>query len=136
MTIAFDNRSGGAVPLGRWLAEDLVLAADSASNGTAKRASVMLGMAETTFRRRLDKVKRELQIGSSARSSAWSTMRPILSRLVTAPEVLAGKSIFEEARQMLLKEVVERVRQDGVLGSALMGVTSPTYRRWTAALKS
>jgi hydrogenase-4 transcriptional activator len=136
VTIAFDNRNGGAVPLGRWLAEDLVLAADSVSNGTAKRASVVLGMAETTFRRRLDKVKRELQIGSSARSSAWSTMRPILSRLVAAPEVLAGKSIFEEARQMLLKEVVERVRHDGVLGSALMGVTAPTYRRWTAALKS
>jgi len=37
---------------------------------------------------------------------------------------------------VLLEEVVARVQQDSVLGSALMGVTTPTYRRWTASLGS
>ncbi len=124
------------VPLGRWLADDLVLAADSAANNTARRASFALGMAETTFRRRLEKVKREFQTGLGARSDAWSSMQPVLSRLLAADQGAAGENIFERARQVLLEEVVARVQQDNVLGSALMGVTAPTYRRWTAALNS
>jgi hypothetical protein len=66
------NSGGVPIPLGRWLAEDLVLAADKANNGTARRASTTLGMAETTFRRRLEKVKREAQAGLIARQAATS----------------------------------------------------------------
>ncbi len=47
------------VPLGQWLIEDLVLAANHAANGVARRAAANLGLAETTFRRQLEKVKRE-----------------------------------------------------------------------------
>ena len=130
------DNSGGPVPLGRWLAEDLVLVADSAAGNTARRACSALGMAETTFRRRLEKVKREFRAGLSARSEDWAAVPPVLSRLLAGSDAPAGENIFERARQVLLEEVVARVQQDSVLGSALMGVTTPTYRRWTASLGS
>jgi len=130
-----DNR-GVPVPLGRWLAEDLVLAADSKANNTARRACSALGMAETTFRRRLEKIKREFQAGMSARSEDWALVQPVLSRLVAANQASDGENIFERARQVLLEEVVAHVQQDSALGSALMGVTAPTYRRWAASLHS
>ena len=135
LVAVLDNR-GVPVPLGRWLAEDLVLAADSTANNTARRACSALGMAETTFRRRLEKVKREFQAGMSARSEDWVLVQPVLSRLVAANDASDGENIFERARQVLLEEVVARVQQDSALGSALMGVTAPTYRRWTASLHS
>ncbi len=127
------ERGGPPVPLGRWLAEDLVLAANTASRGTARRASTALGMAETTFRRRLEKVKRDLQTGLMARTESWSAVQPVLPRLVTNGAAPANKNILDHARQILLEEVAERVQQNTALGSALMGVTAPTYRRWTTA---
>ena len=119
------------VPLGRWLAEDLVLAADQATNETASRASSVLGMAETTFRRRLEKVKGEFQSGLLSRTQDWSAVQPMLLRLVTAGNKTSDENIFERARQMLLEEVMVCVQHDGARGPALMGVTAPTYRRWT-----
>ncbi len=134
--VATLDHSGVPVPLGRWLAEDLVLAADSAANNTARRACSALGMAETTFRRRLEKAKREFQAGLNARTEGWATVQAVLARLVTANDTPAGENTFEFARQVLLEEVMARVQQDTILGSALMGVTAPTYRRWVAALRS
>jgi diguanylate cyclase (GGDEF)-like protein len=134
--VAVLDNSGVPVPLGRWLAEDLVLAADSTANNTARRACSALGMAETTFRRRLEKVKRDFQAGMSARSEDWALVQPVLSRLVAANEASAGENVFDRARQVLLEEVMARVQQDSALGSTLMGVTTPTYRRWTASLHS
>ncbi|MDX1698170.1 MAG: hypothetical protein R3308_07770, partial [Thiohalobacterales bacterium] len=122
------------VPLGRWLDEDLVLTADRVANGTASRASAVLGMAETTFRRRLEKVKREYEAGLLSRTGDWSAIQPVLSSLIQTDSKPNGANIFERARRTLLEEVMTRVRQNGVLGSALMGVTAPTYRRWTEKL--
>jgi transcriptional regulator with GAF, ATPase, and Fis domain len=41
------------VPLGRWVSDDLVLAADGESGGVARRGASILGLPETTYRRRL-----------------------------------------------------------------------------------
>ena len=134
--VAVLDNSGVPVPLGRWLADDLVLAADRRANNSARRACSVLGMAESTFRRRLEKVKLEFQAGMNARSADWALVQPVLSCLVVANEASPGENIFERARQVLLEEVMARVPQDGALGSTLMGVTVPTYRRWIASLHS
>ena len=126
------KRSHAPVPLGRWLAEDLVLAADRKACGTASRASSALGMAETTFRRRLEKVQSAFQAGLLSRTEDWSAIQPLLSRLVTRGNDTGSENIFERARRILLEEVMVCVQQDGTRGSALMGVTATTYRRWTA----
>ena len=127
---------GGPVPLGRWLADDLVLTADQETNNTARRASSALGMAETTFRRRLEKVKGEYQAGLMVRNPDWSNIPPILTRLISSNGSSIGENLFERARSVLLEEVVAKVPQDSAKGSALMGVTTPTYRRWVTSLQS
>ena len=43
----------GLVPLGKWLAEDLVLAADRLAAGGARRGADLLGLPDTTYRRQL-----------------------------------------------------------------------------------
>ena len=53
--IAIENSNRSPVPLGRWLTEDLVLEADKAANGVARRASFTVGLAETTFRNWMDR---------------------------------------------------------------------------------
>jgi hydrogenase-4 transcriptional activator len=130
--VAATNSSHAPVPLGRWLAEDLVLTADRAANGTASRASSTLGMAETTFRRRLSKVQHEFDTGLLSRTTEWSAIQPVLSLLVAATDNTNDEDICERARRLLLKEVMAHAQHDGALGAVLMGVTAPTYRRWTA----
>ncbi|WP_457668766.1 sigma 54-interacting transcriptional regulator [Thiolapillus sp.] len=126
--------AGVPVPLGKWLEDDLVLAAGEVSGNVARRASSVLGMPETTYRRRLEKVKREQEAGLAMRNAEWNAVPDILSRLVSenkdAPE---QKKLFDEVRGLLLEEVMTLVPQNASLGAALMGITVLTYRRWTAS---
>ncbi|WP_293650190.1 hypothetical protein [Thiolapillus sp.] len=111
-----------------------MLAAGEVSGNVARRASSVLGMPETTYRRRLEKVKREQEAGLTMRNTEWNAVPDILSRLVTenrdAPK---QKKLFDEVRGLLLDEVMTLVPQNASLGAALMGITVLTYRRWTAS---
>ena len=123
-----------ALPLGKWLSEDLTLEAAAASGGVARRAAIRLGMAEATFRRRLQKAQELSDAGLAARPAAWRPVRDTLADLVRAP-FLDGESLFARARRVLLEEIVARVGEDPRVGSALLGVTPLTYQRWTHRLK-
>jgi diguanylate cyclase (GGDEF)-like protein len=118
------------VPFGRWLNEDLVIAADGISKGVASAASSRLGMADTTFRRQRDKLHAEISAGLLARTPQWDAVRPILERLVAEDGAEGGGNITKRARKLLLGEVTAQVADDSGLGCRLMGVTLPTYRRW------
>ena len=52
---ALDDPLGQPVPLGTWLMEDIVLSAYGATGEVSGRARALLGVPETTFRRRLRK---------------------------------------------------------------------------------
>lgn len=132
--LAVQEYNSVPVPLGKWLADDLVLAANEETNNIARRASALLGMPETTFRRRLEKVKREYNAGLTVRNADWSVVPSILSRLIVSNKNIAGEqSLLEQARNLLLEEVTFHVSENAATGSALMGVTVLTYRRWIAA---
>ncbi len=128
--------SGTAVPLGRWLISDLLITADAAVNGVARQASVLLGMAETTFRRQMDKVRRESLVGQSVRTSDWSALKPVFARIIATAQQAPGQNVIDQASRLLLEEVVAQTPHDDNLGSALLGVTKPTYQRRKAALHS
>jgi diguanylate cyclase (GGDEF)-like protein len=119
-----------AVPLGRWLSEDLVLRVDEKERGTARRAARRLGVAETTFRRQLEKARRLQEQGLLARSEAWGQFQGYIDRLADSLEDDSRVNMMELARDQLLEAVVARVGNDDATGSALMGITIPTYRRW------
>ncbi len=52
-----------AVPLGKWLAEDLILAADRLVGRHAPEGSELLGLPETTYRRQLQNATRHHAVG-------------------------------------------------------------------------
>jgi transcriptional regulator with GAF, ATPase, and Fis domain len=121
---------GAQIPVGRWLNEDLVLAMDEMVRGVARRGATQLGLAATTYRRQLEKIRRAEAQGLLARSPNWTTMRTLISRLVESLPETAEENLVEATRDMLLQEVNSRVSGNESKGSALMGVTVPTYRRW------
>ena len=128
------RRNAEPLPLGVWLDEDLVLAADAAHSGVGRQAAAILGMAETTFRRHLEKAKRATGQGTLPRHPVRSPAAPILERLARACNPGRDGNILKAARRLLLKEISSRLPNDHRLGPALLGVTAPTYRRWKAEI--
>ncbi len=127
------------LPLGRWLIEDLVLEADAAAGGVRKRGAALLGIPETTFRRKLSKARGEITAGLSTRASSWDPVRPLLAGLVRAggapeTESRTATDFLKRARDLLLRKVVRALPGDATAGSRLMGITEPTFHRWTADL--
>ena len=47
------ERGSDGLPLGKWLTEDLVLAADRMAAGGLRRGAALTGLADTTYRRLL-----------------------------------------------------------------------------------
>ncbi len=128
------------LPLGRWLTEDLVLEADSAAHGVRKRGAALLGIPETTFRRKLRKARAEIGAGLSPRASNWDPLRPLLAGLVRAggtpePSARPATDFLKRARDLLLRRVVEARPGNTSFGARLMGITEPTFQRWIADLE-
>lgn len=118
------------VPVGQWLVEDLILAADVTVGGVARRGAAILNMAETTYRRQVTKIKRESRTGLNRRIPSWTEMAPAIARVIESNETDKSVNITRRARQMVLDEVLARAKDDISLGSVLMGVTLPTYKNW------
>jgi DNA-binding protein Fis len=121
------------LPLGRWLSDDLLLEAHAAVSGVARRGAVLLGLAETTYRRRLEKAQEDAASGLSVRTGDWHLVRRILSRLVRASDG-EGKTLHALARRVLLRAILDRYPADERRAAGLLGVTEPTLRRRKAAL--
>jgi DNA-binding protein Fis len=117
-------------PLGRWLSEDLVLSVDRKVGGTARRAARRLGVAETTYRRQLEKARRLRAQGQGNRSEAWGRLQVYIDHLADSLTDESQINVVEAVRNRLLESVASRVNGDDTRGSALMGITVPTYRRW------
>ena len=117
------------LPLGTWLIEDLVLSAFEAAGAVSGRARALLGIPETTFRRKLSKATSQERAGLLTRRPPWNEVGPSIAALVRSSEV-AREDVLDTARSVLLHEVISHI-DDPVRGAALMGVTVRTYRRWT-----
>ena len=120
-------------PLGKWVGDDLVLEADEAARGIARRGAAILGVPETTFRRRLRKAKQQARSGLAPRSGRWQQTRAILREVVQSGE--NDGDLVEKALRILLEEIVERAPNDTRTGSGLLGVTAPTFRSRIAGLQ-
>ncbi|HHJ38026.1 MAG: hypothetical protein AXA67_01635 [Methylothermaceae bacteria B42] len=129
LTAVLSSEHGAPVPLGRWLVEDLVIEADKQHRHIARRACKALGMAETTFRRHLEKVNRETSLGLVTRTTHWRKIQPCLESLVRTASLSDTPKIAENARRMLLHIIAEQVADNTQLGAKLMGVSVPTYRK-------
>jgi len=134
--VALAEGAAVARPLGKWLGEDLVREAHLAVGGVARRAASMLGLPESTFGRRRRKAEALEASGLANRTLSWQEVRSILTRLVGNGDIDASGPLLERAQRLLLEEIVGQVAGDVETGSALLGVTPPTYRRRVAELKA
>ncbi|MEZ5331642.1 MAG: sigma 54-interacting transcriptional regulator [Thermoanaerobaculia bacterium] len=123
------------LPLGRWLSDDLLLEAHAAVSEVSRQGAARLGLAETTYRRRLEKAQEDVASGLSVRTGDWHIVRKILARLVRARGI-EGEPLHALARRVLLRAILERYPSDERRAAGLFGVTVPTLRRRTAALKA
>jgi len=130
VTLALKNNHSRPLPLGRWLTEDLVLAASDASNNVVRRAAARVGIPETTFRRHFQRASSEQQAGLSNRTSEWESVREVVRDLIELSPEDNPDDLLERARLLLLDDVQQQVSGRITAGAALMGVTAPTYKRW------
>jgi hypothetical protein len=115
------------MPLGRWLTNDLVLEADTAAGGVNRRAAQRIGIPETTFRRLLESASQQARAGLAFRPNSWTAVRDALRALVRADDE-KGRDLLQLARDLLLTEILARAPGDDRTGSALFGVSLPTFR--------
>ena len=124
----------GYPPLGRWLDNDLVVAAFVQSGQVARRAAARLGLPETTFVRRLRRAQNEAQL--VRRPSEWDPMAQVVDRVVRAQPADAGQDVLSVAERALVEVIVQHVPDKPTAGAALLGTSLPTYRLRLASLKS
>jgi DNA-binding NtrC family response regulator len=126
--------SGGPaalVPLGKWLAEDLILAADRLAGGGTRRGADLLGLPETTYRRQLRAATARRDAGGTARSPTWTRVASLLEDVIRArPD---GVDACQWAEAGLLGEIESTVK-DARRAAHLLGVTEPTLHRRRAEL--
>jgi diguanylate cyclase (GGDEF)-like protein len=124
----------GLVPLGKWLAEDLVLAADRLAAGGARRGADLLGLPDTTYRRQLKNAAARRATGASLRSATWSGVTSVLDEFIRARP--RDTDVCQWAEAGLLAEIESAVAGDARAAAALLGVTEPTlFRRRTELLR-
>ncbi|PYQ14330.1 MAG: hypothetical protein DMF80_12800 [Acidobacteria bacterium] len=114
-------------PLGKWLSEDLVLAAERLSGGVSRRGAELLGLPETTYRRQLRSAVRQRAAGAAVRSPGWSAVAGALEELIHGRSTGAG--VCQLAEACLLGEIETALPGDARTAAALLGVTEPTLLR-------
>jgi hydrogenase-4 transcriptional activator len=119
-----------SLPIGRWLADDLVLAALDVAGGTRARAADRLGLPLTTFARRLAQAVAERPI--STRPPTWTAVTEALAEVLAAPG--AARSALADAIEVLLLDVVvTRVPGHLAYAASLLDLSTPTLKRRLAA---
>lgn len=116
------------MPLGRWLATDLVLEVEAAVHGVTYKGAALLGLPESTYRHRLQRAKNERDLGMSPHPGWWDGVRAVLRQIASLPNT-AAEDRLERAEKILLEEIRSHASSDASLGSKLLGVTAQTFRR-------
>ena len=135
---ALINEARLDAPLGRWLADTVVLTAADVSSGVARQAARILGVPETTLRRQLSKARQNEDNPFQLMSRQWSTSLPALNDLLRtlmlaiAADPTIEPEFADRCQALLLQQVANHIGNDRRAGAALMGITPPTYTRWLA----
>ena len=129
---AVANGPDGLNPLGKWLTEDLVLAADRMATGGLRRGAALMGLADTTYRRLLKVAAAKRASGASLRSATWNRVTSLLEDFIRARP--GDTDVCQWAEAGLLSAIESAVAGDAGKAAALLGVTKPTLIRRRAEL--
>jgi DNA-binding NtrC family response regulator len=119
-------------PLGKWLADDLVLTADRMTAGAVRRGAALTGLPDTTYRRLLKAATARRSAGAALRSATWEGVTSLLEDFIRARPRDTDVCQWAEAR--LLAAIESLVPGDARKAAALLGVTKPTLLRRRADL--
>ena len=120
-------------PLGRWLADGIVLAALAECDGVARRAAAAVGLPETTYARRLERAQRDA--GLSARPEYWAAVHAAVVQAVRQRKAQpVGTSLLDVAEACLIEEIERCLPGDPRAGAMLLGTSTITFRRRLTAL--
>ncbi len=126
VTLAADGSAPVGPPLGRWLSRDLVLEAFEQSGRVLARASVLAGLPDTTFARRLRQAESEAATTRTVES--WEGVRVAIGAVLRAADRPAA-NLVSLADDLLLGLVVGRVPSKVSHAASLMGISLPTMKR-------
>jgi len=121
-------------PLGRWLTQEFLLAANQLAFGVIRDAAALLGQAESTYRRQLGKAQRLSQLEPGPKNEQWQQVEKIVVLLIKnrrqdqVDEI--GTNIIHQGRAVLLRVVDRATGKYQSRGAALMDVSTPTYKSW------
>jgi diguanylate cyclase (GGDEF)-like protein len=116
------------LPLGTWLRDDLLLEAASSTGQAIKEAAILVGMPESTFRRRLRSALDRQGSGLATRVENWDQVRQTLAGLTRGTRS-AERDLHARTQTVLLREILTRYPSDVQTGALFLGVSPPTFRR-------
>ncbi len=119
-----------SLPLGRWLAHEVVLVAHEQTGGIGARAAARIGLPQTTFARRLRHAETDRSL--TARPATWIAVRAALTAVIGAPD-LPSDALADRAEALLLELVLRYAPAPIAYASALMGLSPPTMKQRLAA---
>jgi DNA-binding NtrC family response regulator len=119
-----------SLPLGRWLAHEVVLVAHEQTAGVGARAAARIGLPQTTFARRLRQAETDRSL--TARPATWIAVRAALTAVIGAPD-LPSDALADRAEALLLELVLRCAPTPIAYASALMGLSPPTMKQRLAA---
>ena len=117
------------LPLGRWLAHEVVLVAHEQASGVGARAAARIGLPQTTFARRLRHAQTDRQL--TARPPTWGAVRAALAAAIAAPD-LPADGLADRAEALLLDLVLTHAPTPVAYAAALMGLSPPTMKQQLA----
>ncbi|MFK7912831.1 MAG: sigma 54-interacting transcriptional regulator [Pseudomonadales bacterium] len=133
------------LPIGTWITEALIRAANERANGVAKHGAKTLQLPESTYRRQLERIRQSDQSGLAVLHPLFQPNISIINSLLAASLAEKGAeqsanpqqiSLVDQTRDLLLGIVDALLPDQSSFGAALMGVTAPTYRRHLKAHRS
>jgi DNA-binding NtrC family response regulator len=120
-------REQDPVPLGQWLQDELVLQAQRRSGEVGRRSAALLGIPETTLRRRIPRARS--WVGNPVREDErqWHRIQVILDAGIQ--KRVSDTSLLAAADDALLAVLERRFPGDIKTCAAFLGVSLPTCRR-------
>ncbi len=114
------------VPIGRWLAHEVVLVAHEQAGRNGVRAAARVGLPQTTFARRLRNAQSDR--GLSTRPPTWNEVTAALGLVVGAAD-LPSEGFADRTEALLFDAVFACAPTPIAYAAALMGLSPPTLKQ-------
>lgn len=126
--ILADNVSQDA-PLASWLETELILNTYKATADNARQAAKRLGLAPSTFRRKLEKLQKAMNSDNTTRPAHFADLLSLLDPVIQG-QLWSRDGLYEQLHQLLFTRVLACIGDEPATMARLMAVSDITLQRW------